>query len=316
MSMLRSLGSSLVAKNSPGSATRDTIENRISNPSIPGKGEPESAVRKFVEEPKLNDVSPGSEKNIRVSPGEQVSLPGDPLASPQPELLPGIMGLPGPGAQPAAQPGQPQAQLRSGADAQPLFQGGVTPNTPKPVTASSATRGGKTATSVSGGPLLDAFAAPTPKGDIGTYGASTESKQVAEAPGPARTNITGTENPLTKLLGGRVSADEGGVRDATIGQTFGQVVAGPVGKAISTAGKAVNKALGTNVNLGGLGSSLQSFGGDKTPAQTGQGSIQAALRSLTDNIGANVNNLRSQASSIASNVKNNVSSKLRSLFGR
>lgn len=311
--MLRSLGSSLVAKASPGSASRAATENRMSKPNVPGKGAPGSTERQFVEGPKLNDLSPGSEKSIRVSPGaDYTSQPGQPPVAPVDQtLLPGGIGMM-PGESGATAPGQ----LRSGANNQPLFQGGVTPSSPlsAPTSASAAVKGGKTAKAVSGGALPGAFLPPPapPQADIGMMPQeNTQSQSIA----PSERVITGTNNPLLQnLLGGRVSADEPGKNNVTIGRTAGQVAAGAAGKVITPVAQAVNKVLGTNISLApsGLGAQLQSFGGATAPAILGQGSISNALRSLVQSASNTASNLRSSAS----NTANSVVSKLRSLFGR
>ena len=315
--MLRSLGSSLVAKASPGSASRAATENRMSKPNVPGKGAPGSTERQFVEGPKLNDLSPGSEKSIRVSPGaDYTSQPGQPPVAPVDQtLLPGGMGMMPPGS-PSAAPGQ----LRSGASNQPLFQGGVSPSS-APTAASGAIKGGRVAKSTSGGALPGAFLPPPapPQGDIAGTGISTDMgmmpQESSQSIAPSQRVITGTENPLlANLLGGRVSADQPGVNNVNIGRTAGQMAAGAAGKVITPVAKAVNKALGTNISLapGGIGAQLQSFGGATAPAILGQGSISNALRSLVQSASSTASNLRSSAS----NTVNSVASKLRSLFGR
>ena len=131
---LRSLGSSLVAKAQPGSASRDTIEARITKPSIPGKGAPGSTERNLVEEPLLN-TTPGTEKVVSVAPEAEAASMASPggVTPDQTALLAGAVGR------------TPQTNGSApGSDGQALFQGGLTPTS-----AAAPTVGGRAAKAVS-----------------------------------------------------------------------------------------------------------------------------------------------------------------------
>ena len=115
--MLRSLGSSLVAKSSPGGRLRDLIEQAMTIPQIPGKGAIGSISRAGIEEPLKREVPAGSEKIVGATPvvQSQAGLPAD--------ILPSEVGMPMPipeGANPSV-----SALVPSGSRGQALFQGGV-----------------------------------------------------------------------------------------------------------------------------------------------------------------------------------------------
>src|SRR3990167_6006864 len=128
MPTIRSLGSQLVAKNSPGAASREKIEGRVLKPEIPGKGIPGSLERGLVEEPFVKNLPAGTERILTPSPGAQVESQAFPYDMPewmaaqiaaeeaarQAALLEGQVGQPS-GGQPS--------ESRPGADNQALFQG-------------------------------------------------------------------------------------------------------------------------------------------------------------------------------------------------
>ena len=287
---LRSLGSSLVAKAAPGSALRKTTEQRILTPEIPGKGAPGSLERQFIEEPTLRPISAGSQRITTPTPTiesvqGQASLPPD-LIAPAPPL-------------PVARPG---------AEGQPLFQGGVTPTAAAPVA-----RGGRVATSVSGGPVPETTPAQGPAGQV--QGAST---QVQAAPSVTREGLLPT---IFSFLSGRTVADEPqrptqessgfgatGVQrqgnEISFTPTAGQLLAGISGKALTSVGTALKAP---QLAPGGLGARLQAFGGNVGPAIAGQGSISAGLRSLTSSVGKAASNLRSKASNAFSYLRSKLS---------
>lgn len=133
---LRQLGSSLVAKASPGAAYRKAAEQRGQAQNLLEKGQIGTISRQQVEEPFERKVPAGSNKVVSVRPIVE-SLPGQPFVEPTPEVAApeGITappaGRPGgaPGA-PAPSPGggvglPPQAQapvVRPGSANQALFR--------------------------------------------------------------------------------------------------------------------------------------------------------------------------------------------------
>lgn len=317
---MRSLGSSLVAKATPGGAYRDTQENRIAKPNIPGKGEVGSIQRGFLEEPQNIAVPGGTEKIVRNAPGVE-SAPGLPISPEQQQLLAGAIGM-----------ANPQAAPLPGSDNQPLLRStGPSPagpsSSPTPqgqvaaprVAAAPVSRGGRSAQVISSGGEL-ASAKQTggiPEGDV--LGAATN----YQAPNYERLSIGNAGYlPVINTLSGRASAadpnqqrlPEGQVRQTnpktggpsnTIGftPTTGQYLAGAAGKVLTNIGSAFKAP---QLSPGGLGAKLQTWGGAVGPSVAGQGSITSALRSLARPNTNTVNFLRSAAS--------NVGNKLRSVF--
>lgn len=118
---LRYLGSSLVAKSSTGSKTRDLLESNIQQPTIPGKANVGSFIREAVEQPLERPVPQGSSKVVASQPllesgGVAASLPGSDVGAIREG---GGVGLPG--SRVALEAPRP------GAANQALFQGGVSP---------------------------------------------------------------------------------------------------------------------------------------------------------------------------------------------
>lgn len=115
--MLRSLGSSLVAKSSPGGKLRDLGEQAITTPQIPGKGAIGSISRAGIEEPLKREVPAGSEKIVGALPvvSSQPGLPADVIPS---EVMP-------PAPIPEGMNPSVSASVPSGSRGQALFQGGV-----------------------------------------------------------------------------------------------------------------------------------------------------------------------------------------------
>src|SRR3990167_8772150 len=105
---LRSLGSSLVAKGSPGGTYRKTEERRIETPDLPGRGKVGSIDRAQLEEPLERQVPGGSQKVVGVQPTVEsvAGVPGD---------ISSVVGL----------PSGVSANVPQGAQSQALFQGGV-----------------------------------------------------------------------------------------------------------------------------------------------------------------------------------------------
>ena len=280
---LRSIGSSLLTKNLPGSPLRKTIEEATQTPIIPTKGEPGSLERQFLEQPLERKVPPGSQKITSVSP--TVDAISQPSVSPTPggeALLAGAMG----------QSGNPLSNTAPGANNQPLFQGGITPNT-QSMAAPTAARG-KTPVynSVAGVPA----SIPEISSPSSVLGGKSEVKAPAYTQGER-------QNPLTNFLGGRVIAAEPKQSvpvDWT--STIPQALAGAAGKALTSVG---TKLKAPQLAPGGLGAQLQSWGGQPTRLATMTGPISrpvqllpaigSALRSLTQSFTRPFQNLRSFA---------------------
>ena len=318
---LRQVGSSLVAKASPGAAYRQSSEQRITKPAIPGKAEVGSVGRKFLEEPFNQAVPGGSEKVVRSGPGIE-SQPGLQTPSPTPQqqaTLSGAIGMPS-GA----------SQLRSGANTQSLFQGGV--SSPSAPAASAVTRGGKTASVSSSSGNLASAMKPM---DIGLMSEGPSSSYQA----PKTQDTVGSFYPGIGSLGNRASADEPGVSHE-IPKNFGQAVIGTLGRVAQNIGtafrapemnlgeKAQSIATNPSITQSGVGSiskpeaSIKAIGNvlrslvGSTPKTSPSMQASSSLRSQPV---SPVNQLRSAASSVASNAKNAVSSlvsKISNLFKR
>lgn len=329
---LRQVGSSLVAKASPGATYRETSEQRITKPEIPGKGGVGTVQRGFLETPFELPVPGGSQKIIRVAPSiESAATPA--AAAPAAEIpaLAAGVGLPESAGQP---------QLRSAGANQPMFQGGVSPapsgavNPPAPK-AAPATRGGKAPSVVaSGGELASARsvkAAGIPEASV--MGAATE----FQAPRPQE--VVGSFWPGVGSLGGRAAAgEETGTHE--IPKNFGQAVVGTLGNLAQSIGTAIRAP---ELNIG---ERAQAFATNPKVTQTGTGSISKpggtlnaisnVLRSLIPQQTAKtspsyqasglrsqqsspITQLRSAASNVANTAKNAVSSlasKVANLFKR
>lgn len=299
--MLRSLGSSLVAKSSPGSKSREIVENRLNSTTIPDKGDPGSVQRSLMEETKVQPVAPGSEKQIRVSPGvsavQGMDDPGMGLIGPENPALAGGAAGPRQNYNPAA--------LRSGANSQALLQGGEPGSPPpapagNPASASAAPRSGRSATAVSsaGAGSSENLLA----GIMGTGNVDSGPRQNYQVEKPQDNVEVG--NYKFQPLGGRVSADGGQGGAKTISGNTLQAVAG-------TLSKAAEKVGGGNIPSVGLRSFAQNVSQAANPIFSPAAALQSVNKaaSQANPIGSAVsgfNNLRSQAS--------NVLSKLRSLF--
>lgn len=285
---LRSLGSSLVAKSTPGSATRDLLEKQISKPAIPGKGEIGTTSRDLVSEPQVVAAAPGSEKIVAAGPGvegSQVISPTDvaPTQTMQP-LLAGGMGLPqGPG--------------QAGSNNMAMMDGSASR------VAASAPTAGRSATARSGGPVAGSSIAG---GNISVPGASTSvtaprSQSMYEmAPSTGTTwgskVIAAPENAPTAPI--KVSSQP----------SAAQEFFGGVGKALTSVGSSLG--LGQLVP-GGLGAKLQTYGGQPTRVQTGSsGSIAQDFSNVARPL-----TLRSMVD-VAKQAASQGYSKLRSLFKR
>ncbi len=285
--MIRKLGSSLLAKASPGSQTRKKEEKKITKPVIPGKGVPGTPKRELVREPFIQQPAPGSEKIVRVAPGtESISTPSAPIG--QTPLMAGAMGR---GAAPGG--------ARPGADGQALFQGEGAPS-PAPAAAAPAPAGGR---------------APMASGMTGGAGRPIAPVQAARdtamaakaAASPQREGFLPT---AMSFLSGRASADQPGAPVTTqpgMGATGVDVQpsTGQVTSFTPTAGQLLVGGLGKYIP-GQVGKKMQTWGGAAQPAAQGIGSISNILRSLAQNF--------SQAPSRIRSSYESAFSKLRSLF--
>lgn len=299
---LRSLGSSLVAKVAPGSPLRETTQGRIEKPNIPGKGDVGSIQRQAIEEPTLRPIPAGSERIVRATPTAE-SVAGVAPTVPDVDLMASMA---------------PGAAIRPGAEGQALFQGGVAPGPEAaPIAASQATRGGRTARSVS----TPGVAEPVYSGGQ-VAGASTEQRAPMnvqrESFLPSLFGVVSGraaaegEQPQVQSRGFgstgaeiRSNAPTGGQGSTlTFTPTAGQFVKGFTGKVIQNVGQ----ALGNILPERGVSERLQAYGGAPGPAIVGQGSISSALRSIAQPVKQIASNVRSAASNAFSN--------LRSLLGK
>lgn len=306
---LRSLGSSLLAKNRPGSVFREQKEKQIARQATPGKGELGTVSRDLIQEPLERKVPPGSDKVVTVKPTvDETRVEGEPISQQStPNLLQGkvgrVVGFP------------TQAPSQAGGQ----FTASISPNnTPSlsapsiqtPRAASQAASGGRTATAVS-------------RSGAPGAGVATRTPQVAgaqtSAQAPAQPRRVGFLPTVANAIAGRVAADDPnnpvtnisrGYGDTGVEQqgsqvarftpTTGQFISGGVGKFIDSVGR----ALGNPFPEKRLSESLEAFGGAVQPAVEGRGSISKALRSR----GFTKKNIRNQARAFVPY--------LRSLFGR
>jgi len=280
--MIRSLGSSLLAKAGTGSLSRKKDERRITHPEIPGKAAVGTAARDLTQETQIQPVAPGSEKIIRSAPGiESASLPG--MATNKVPLVAG-MGTPG-GAPAAPAGGQPMLRSEGGGGA----------------AASQPGQAGRQATVAS--------TAGAPTGAVATKRAAARAELARIAGAP--TNVQAERVPFGQgnlpnigMFGGRVSADpgdKGGDQQAsnTWQPTTGQYAAGGVGKAIH----AIGQKFGNILPEMNISENLQKWGGSQSVAAAGKGSAEKAVQNIS-------NALRS----VVSKAKNTFS-KLRSKWG-
>lgn len=282
--MIRSIGSSLLAKAGTGSLSRKKEETRILKPEIPGKGAVGTAPRELVQETNITPVAPGSEKVIRSAPGvESASLPG--VAGVAPTQVPLVAGIGSPGGAPMA---------RGDRGNQPMFAGGGT-------AASAPGQAGRQAVAgASTGAPMGAVSTARAAGMTSTPTMGEVSKAVAQ-----RVPFGEGSLPNIGIFGGQIQAKEGESGGQQTSQpsagwqpTAAQYVAGKVGSLI-------NKYKPTgNLSLG-LANKAEKFGGSQSVAAAGKGSITKAAQ----NIGGALR-------SVTQAAKNTVS-KLRSkLFGR
>jgi hypothetical protein len=276
--MLRTMGSSLMAKASPGGAFRKTEEARIDNPALPGKGEIGTISRGMMEEPIERQVPPGSTKVVSSSPAVEPTteatpigmLPTQPLAPTQPST-PGMTPTRGTGNPPDV--GIIQPALRS----------------------QSTGVAGKT---TSGGALQGAQAAT-----------------LYQPPQGPQTDVLGAqaENRLP-LAGGPGSASLAGKVIATGGQGSTQSYSNPnpivsgarsIAGALGEAGRTVGNALG--IPQVGFTSALRSFASN--PQNTN--ALNSAANKVAQSVSSNI-----RSGGAIGQAAQKVSGWLRSLFGK
>ena len=275
---LRSLGASLLAKAKPGSLSRETAEERMIKPEIPGKGAIGTAARNLIQETAIVPPAPGSEKVIRAAPGvESASLPG--IAAQNVPLVAGV-GMP-----------NIPAPVRPGAEGQPLFQGGVAP-------ASQAGQAGRQAqvAAMTGSPVSAVAQARQAARQPQVQGAQ------AKVQG-ATPQIASTSRPSASEFGGRVIGGIGTGVQALLKKVgsaslIGALILPILSKAIEQGQRYRATLRGEKpkelrpMNLG------QTFLSAPKPSYRGafaqpRAAVSSGLRSLTQSVSRGVSRLRS-----------------------
>lgn len=277
MALRSQIGSSLVAKANPASPIRKTQEAMMENPAIPGKAEPGTLGRAFVEQPFLKPIPEGSARTVSVTPSADsasISSPTAPVPTP-PDVAGGM--IPGVGS-PGAPQGQPQ--IRSGASTQPLFQGGVSPGaTAAPVARSGVAAKGTSMVGANQGAI-------NPRGQIMSPAVSTQAEPQS---GSFWSGIMPT---VSNWLGGKVSADTGQINSPVQKSQPKNISQAIVGTLLPNNAKA------------------QAYATSNAVAKSGQGSL--STNSTSNNfVSQSVNNIATAIRSLGNSATN----KLRSLFG-
>ena len=263
MAVRSQIGSSLVAKSNPGSPIRKTTEDKVNNPSIPGKGETGSIQRQTIEQPFLKETPSGSARTVSVTPAIESQAIGN-RNMPIPEAAGGANGQP---------------QLRSGANGQALFQGGV--STPSAVrSAAPVAKGGTAAKSAS--------VAGVNKGAIGGMGMITpQAASTSSEAAPSGSFWSGIL-PTAASLGARAAAADGKV---TGGQpkNLSQAIVGTLGR-----GNAAAQAYATNPQItasgqGSISKGLQHalnnpVGTVKEQIASGTGAIRSVVNTIVSKL--------------------------------
>lgn len=277
--MIRSLGSSLLAKASAGSLSRKKEEARIVKPEIPGKGAVGTAGRDLTEQTQIQPVAPGSEKVIRSAPGiESASLPG--VAGVAPKDVPLVAGM---GLSPAAAAASGGASVSQGGGA--ASQAGQAGRQ-----AATGVSTGSTTGNISAARAAGATSAPT----AGNVSSSYEAQRLPFG-------SVGSTLPDIGIFGGRVSANEPNPSAQPSSNTWqpttSQYVSGAIGKAINSIGN----ALGNIFPEANVSERLQNYGGSQSVAAAGKGSVtkaaqnvSGALRSVVQSVQNAISNLRSK----------------------
>jgi len=265
--MIRSLGSSLLAKAATGSLSRKKDETRITKPEIPGKAATGTSTRDLTQETNIVPAAPGSEKVIRSAPGiESASLPG--VASRNVPLVAGMGMTTNPGA---SAPGVSDNGMFAGGSSAP---------------ASVSGQAARQATAVSGGGQVLGAVAQSRAARAAEAAKATQASEAAQVQAPQSPNYSvGSFFPGIGSFGGRVSAE--GEGNVEIPKNFLQAVVATLSKP-GTKGE----AWGTNpaVTQSGVGS--LSKPGATVKAVTN--SISSALRSVTQKAQNAISKLRSK----------------------
>lgn len=203
--MLRSLGTSLLAKANPGGQLRGLSERKTNTPSIPGKGAIGNLSRLGVEDPLEAQGSPGSDKIVAQRPLEQglVGTPTDivpemyatqegsqfaPVWQPSP-TSPDVGSAGGVGL-------ESQPVIPSGGNNQALFQGGATNSQPLRSTNRISTPANRTPVSQpSSGQVLGATAPRVPTINLQAPG-------LRSTPSPAQNQKVGGRTIVDNSLQG------------------------------------------------------------------------------------------------------------------
>ncbi len=284
---LRSLGSSLVAKASPGATYRKQAETSIERPDLPNRGKVGSIDRSQLEEPLERSVPGGSQKIVGVQP-----------------TVESVAGVPGDISPAVGLPSGVSATVPAGNQNQALFQGGV--GAPPSGTPAGRVNPGAapTVSSNAGGGARPALA----------YQPEVQSVSKTQVGKPTQVQkVTPTYDRDSFLsavtsLGNKTYADTKDAVNKVISYTptAGQYIAGGVGKAVGSLANATN-----NAQLRSVANQLQSFGGSRA---VGNESL-----SIRKNVGNVVNTVSKAAAPIirsAQNVVKQAQSVLRSLFRR
>lgn len=272
---LRSLGSSLVARGGVGSRTREMTEAQISQPSLPEKGQVGTLSRGLIQDPLERPVPAGSEKMIAQQPLVESGVtaptePNTPIGAPEGALTPNI----------GVDAARSAPQVPSGAQNQPLFQGGVSPARAA-APAAQVRQGTPARVTGSTGGVAEVAQAYRPTPVAGPESQSQESRsQGQQSPQFERESLVGAT--IGNVLGSKAyAADPKAPIPYT--PTAGQYIQGGAGKVLGAVANVTN-----NAALRSLSNQMQSAGGQPTKNASGQkintaGSVSAALRSLTQN---------------------------------
>ena len=278
---LRSLGATLLAKSNPGTALRNKEEQNIGGavPAGNTSAQPNSAVRKTVDQPLEVSVPGGTEKNVAVKPTIQpnVSTTQPSTAAQGQGLLPQMGG----GAAAAI------AGRNINAPAAPVSGGGnvVSPNNVNSPSLSPTAQKASTSASSAG---------RVAKASVGNN-AFLSNMGVGEKNAPAQTN---TYNPVSTnfQLGTRASAAEGSNNE--VGRSALQGVAATIANVIDKGVVNAVKNIG-NVNnyqpTSKASQSLMNFASNPKASQSS--GIISNIRSAASNAGQKVSNTVQKASS-------------------
>lgn len=284
---LRSLGSVLLSKSNPGTALRNKEEKSMGGavPAGNTSAQPDSAVRKTVDQPLEVSVPGGTEKNVAVKPTLQpnISTTQPSTAAQGQGLLPQMGG----GAAAAI------AGRNINAPAAPASGGGnvVSPNNVNSPSSNPATQ--KASTSVSSTGRVATKATPN-SNFLSALG-------VGEKNAPAQTN---SYNPVSTnwQLGTRASAAEGSNNE--VGRSLAQGVAATVANIIDKGVVNAVKNIGKTNNY-------------QPTSKASQSLMNFASNPKASQSSGIISNIRSAASNVAQKASNTVqkaSSWLRSLF--